>query len=211
MSRTTQDPTQGPFVQDIKALTEVYGEPAGASLLKVTSFLTPCYRRWIEASRLCILSTVGPDGTDASPRGDEGPVVTIHDNQTLLMPDWRGNNRIDTLKNLVEDPRASLMFFVAGSTTVMRINGQGFVSLDAGLCGRFEKKGKHPRSVLVFKIEEVYPQCARALMRSQIWQDGNQQRQLPSIGDMLKEISQGGFDGEAYDAEWPGRAAKSLW
>lgn len=204
-------PLNGPFVQDAEELAAVYGQPGQASLLKVTAFLTPCYRRWIEASRFCILSTVGADGTDASPRGDEVPVVTIHDNKTLLMPNWRGNNRIDTLRNLVEDPRASLMFFVAGNTTVIRINGQGFVSLAADLCARFEKKGNQPRSVLVFKIQEVYPQCARALMRSQIWQDANQTEALPSIGEMLKEISRGEFDGEAYDAEWPGRAVQSLW
>ncbi len=211
MSDQSADPTRGPFVRHVEELADVYGAPAPASLLKVTPVLTPSYRRWIEASRLCIVSTVSPGGTDASPRGDEGPVVTIQDERTLLMPDWRGNNRIDTLQNLVQDPRASLMFFVAGSTTVMRINGQGFVSLDPDLCARFEKKGKLPRSVLVFKIQEVYPQCARALMRSQVWQEAAHTPELPSIGDMLKEISQGDFDGATYDAEWPGRAAESMW
>jgi PPOX class probable FMN-dependent enzyme len=197
-------------LEDLHAL---YGQPGEASLLKVTPALTEAYRRWIEGARFCIISTVGPAGCDASPRGDAGPVVRIQDPQTLLMPDWRGNNRLDTLRNLVIDPRAALMFFQTGNTTVLRVNGKGYVSADPALTQSFEQQEKHPTSVVIFKIEEVYPQCARALMRAQLWAAESQvaAQGLPSIGDMLREISSGAFDGAAYDAEWPARAVKSLW
>ncbi len=140
-------------------------------------------------------------------------MVRIQDPQTLLMPDWRGNNRLDTLRNLVIDPRAALMFFQTGNTTVLRVNGKGYVSADPALTQSFEQQEKHPTSVVIFKIEEVYPQCARALMRAQLWAAESQvaAQGLPSIGDMLREISSGAFDGAAYDAEWPARAVKSLW
>ncbi len=200
-------------IRSIDELEALYGAPAEASLLKVTPALTDCYRHWIERSRFCVVSTVGPAGCDASPRGDAGPVVRIQDAQTLLMPDWRGNNRLDTLRNLVDDPRASLMFFVAGSTTVLRVNAQGYVSADPALVQGFEQQGKRPTTVLMFKIQEVYPQCARALMRAELWDEGSlaNAEDLPSIGDMLREISGGDFDGAAYDANWPKRAARSLW
>jgi predicted pyridoxine 5'-phosphate oxidase superfamily flavin-nucleotide-binding protein len=110
-------------IDDIAALEALYDAPSNRSLAKVTPVLTPAYRRWIEASRFCILSTVGPDGTDATPRGDDGPVVRIVDDRTLWLPDWRGNNRLDALRNIVADGRVSLMFMITGNTTVVRVNG----------------------------------------------------------------------------------------
>ena len=125
------------IVTDIAELEALYGQPAKASLIKVADHVTPLYAKWIMTSRLCIVSTIGPEGTDGSPRGDDGPVVQILDPKTLLLPDWRGNNRMDTLRNIVADGRISLMFMVPGSNNVMRVNGNAVVSLDPELLGRF--------------------------------------------------------------------------
>ncbi|MFU1478021.1 pyridoxamine 5'-phosphate oxidase family protein [Roseovarius sp. C7] len=198
------------WVEDIAALEALYGTPGTASLRKVAHQMTPLYRKWIMASRFCVLSTVGPDGTDGSPRGDDGPVVAELDEQTLIMPDWRGNNRMDSLRNIVQDGRVSLMFMVPGSTNVVRVNGQAKVSLDAGLRARFEDRGREPRSVIVIRIGEIYSQCARAVMRAGLW-GADESAGLPSMGDILAEQTEGEEGGAAYDAAWPERAAKSLW
>ncbi len=197
-------------IKDVAALEALYGAPGKASLIKVAPQLTPLYRKWIMASRLCVVSTVGADGTDGSPRGDDGPVVQELDAKTQLLPDWRGNNRIDTLRNIVNDGRISLMFMVPGSHNVIRVNGAAVVSLDPDLLGRFEQKGRRPRSVVLITIAEVYSQCARALMRARIWAPGDESVDLPTIGALLAE-QEAGFDGAGYDADWAGRAEKTMW
>lgn len=198
-------------ITTIADLENHYGTPVEASLVKVARRLTPAYRAWIEQSRLCILSTVGPEGTDASPRGDDGPVVRVADPGTLLLPDWHGNNRIDSLRNILRDPRISLMFFVAGSNNVIRVNGRAVVTADDDLRESFTREGKLPRTVIVIDVAEVYSQCARALLRSGIWVRGDQSTGLPTVGDMLAELTRGRIDGATYDAEWPGRAAGTMW
>ncbi|WP_341368149.1 pyridoxamine 5'-phosphate oxidase family protein [Yoonia sp. BS5-3] len=198
------------IVKDIAELEALYGTPGKASLIKVADHLTPLYTKWIMASRLCIVSTVGPEGTDGSPRGDDGPVVQMQDNKTLLMPDWRGNNRMDTLRNIVADGRISLMFIVPGSNNVIRVNGTAEVSLDPDLLARFEQKNRVPRSVAVIHVAEIYSQCARALMRAKTWTAGDESAGLPSVGELLAEQEKG-FDGSAYDADWHERAAATMW
>lgn len=199
------------FIETLAELEALYGKPGQASLVKVARQMTPTYRDWIMRSRFCILSTVGPEGTDGSPRGDDGPVVRELDPGTLAMPDWRGNDRIDSLRNIVSDGRVSLMFIVAGSNNVVRVNGRAKISADRKLCDSFTRDGKTPRSVIVIAIDEIYSQCARALMRARVWVDGDQSGGLPSVGDMLAEMTRGEIDGAAYDKEWPGRAAQTLW
>ena len=148
------------IIRTVEELTALYGATSEASMVKVTSRLTPDYARMIEASPFAALATVGPEGLDCSPRGDDACVVRIADDRTVLMPDWRGNNRVDSLANIVRDPRVALMFLVPGSTTTMRINGTAVVSVDPDLTQSFEVDGKHPRSVIVVTIGEVYFQCA---------------------------------------------------
>ena len=198
-------------ISDIAALEACYGEPGSVSIRKVTDHLTPAYSKWIMASKLCVLSTVGPNGTDGSPRGDDGPVVLELDQKTLAMPDWRGNNRLDSLRNIVEDGRVALMFFVPGSNNVMRVNGRGFLTDDGDLRGRFEKKDRQPATVIVVEIAEVYSQCARALLRSGTWAGADESIGLPTIGDMMEEITNGEEGGAPYDAAWGERAAKTMW
>lgn len=197
-------------IRDISELEAIYGQPGEASLVKVVDHITPLYHRWIERSQFCILSTVGPEGTDASPRGDDGAVVSIPDSNTLLLPDWRGNNRMDSLRNILSDERVSLMFFVLGANNVIRVNGRASITVDADCIASFDRDGKRPRSVVIISVEEVYSQCARALMRAGIWSGRDQSGDLPTIGDLLAE-AKSGFDGRAYDSQWASRAKGTMW
>lgn len=200
------------IIRSVEELKALYGEPAEAALVKVCAGIIPEYRRMIEASPFLALATVGPEGMDCSPRGDEGSVVRIGDEKTVLLPDWRGNNRVDSLLNIVRDPRVALMFLIPGSNSVLRINGSAVVSVAPDLLASFEVDGKHPRSVIVVTIGEIYFQCARAVMRADLWNPERTDRGngLPSAGEMLKG-AKAGFDSETYDREWPARAAKSMW
>lgn len=198
------------YISDIDELERLYGTPGAPALRKVSDRLTPLYRKWIMTSRLCVLTTVGPEGTDGSPRGDDGPVVEELDPGTLLMPDWRGNNRLDSLRNVVADGRVSLMFMVSGSTTVVRVNGRARLSADEDLRARFEKKGSQPATVIVIEIAEIYTQCARALMRAGLW-SRDDSAGLPSAGQILAEMTEGEEGGDAYDRAWGARAAQTMW
>jgi PPOX class probable FMN-dependent enzyme len=199
------------WITDLDDLLGLYGTPMAPALRKVTAYVTPSYGRFITASRFCVLSTVGPEGTDGSPRGDLGPVVTIEDTETLLMPDWRGNQRIDSLRNILRDGRVSLIFFVPGSTTAVRVNGTARLTADPGLCARFERDGKNPNTVIVIRVAEIYSQCARALQRSALWTAGDQSAGLPTAGDMLDDATKGEIEGAAYDAERATRAHLGWW
>jgi PPOX class probable FMN-dependent enzyme len=200
------------IVTSVEELNALYGAPGEASLVKVTNFLLPEYRAMIEASPFMVLATVGPEGLDCSPRGDAGAVIHIEDDRTLMLPDWRGNNRIDSLSNIVRDPRVALMFLIPGSNTTMRLNGRAVVRIDAALTERFVMDGKHPRSVVVISIGEVYSQCARAVLRADLWnpEKFRDTACLPTVGQMLASTKTG-FDGASYDRDWPGRAAKTMW
>lgn len=196
----------------VEALKEIYQGVSEASLVKVTAALTADYRRMIEASPFVALATVGPEGLDCSPRGDRGAVVRVEDQKTLALPDWRGNNRIDSLMNIVRDPRAALMFLIPGSNTAMRVNGRAMISIDPELLQSFEMDGKHPRTVVLVSIEEVYFQCARAIIRADLWNPDSfvDPKSLPTAGDLL-QAAKADFDKESYDREWPERAAKTMW
>ena len=198
------------WVENIEDLEAIYGQPGAPAMRKVANRLTPLYRQWIMASRFCVLSTVGPSGTDGSPRGDDGPVVMEIDERTLAMPDWRGNNRMDSLRNIVSDGRASLMFMVPGSDTVVRVNGMAKVTTDETMRARFDDRGRLPRSVIVIAISEIYTQCSRAPMRAGLWARDDSEG-LPTVGQILAEQTDGEEGGEAYDAAWAQRAAKTMW
>ncbi|UDF29184.1 UNVERIFIED_ORG: pyridoxamine 5'-phosphate oxidase family protein [Roseateles sp. XES5] len=200
------------IVTSVEELQALYGEPGEASLVKVTDHLLPEYRAMIAASPFMALATVGPEGLDCSPRGDAGAVIHIEDERTLMLPDWRGNNRIDSLSNIVRDPRVALMFLIPGSNTTMRLNGRAVVRVDDAITQRFVMDGRHPRAVVVIAIEEVYSQCARAVLRADLWnpEKFRDTSLLPTVGQMLASAKKG-FDGDSYDREWPGRAAKTMW
>ncbi len=198
-------------IETIAALEALYGEANEMSLRKVTDWLHPVYRRWIEQSRFTVLTTVGPEGTDGTPRGDDGPVVKVLDERTLVMPDWRGNNRMDSLRNIVRDGRVSCMFMVPGSTNVVRVNGQAFVTADPERLARFERKGITPRTAIVIEVGEVYFQCARALVRSALWTSGDESANVPTAGEVLAAVSSGEVGGAEYDSRWSARAKDTMW
>ncbi len=201
------------LVATLAELEAVYGPANAASTVKEMDHLIPAYRAYVEASPFCALATVGPEGLDCSPRGDAGQVVRVADERTLMMPDRRGNNRIDSLRNIVRDPRVALMFLIPGSNTTLRVNGHARVSIDPDLLQSFLMQGKPPRSVIVVAIDVVYFQCARALMRAQVWDPATfiDPTTLPTAGQMLAAASAGTVGGEAYDREWPERAKASMW
>jgi PPOX class probable FMN-dependent enzyme len=184
--------------------------PLPATLAKVQNRLTPHYRSWITASRFVVLTTVGPEGTDGSPRGNDGPVVQIADDETLLLPDWRGNNRIDSLRSIVTDARVSLMFMIHSCRNMVRVNGTAILTADATVTGNFEKSGKRPRTVIVITLKEVYFQCAKAVMRSNLWSGEDMSTMVPSAGDFIRAFTEG-FDAKAYDDGYPDYAAPRMW
>lgn len=197
----------------IEELEAVYGTPKEASLIKEIDYISDHYRAFIDASPFVILSTVGPEGLDSSPRGDPAGFVTVEDEKTVLLPDRRGNNRIDSLRNIVRDPRVSLIFLVPGVGETLRINGQAEISVDPNLLSRFEMQGKPPRSVLRITVERVYFQCQKALARSKLWDPDTQipRTQLPTAGQILKSLTQGQFDGDGYDAAYPERMKREIY
>ena len=201
------------MITTIEELESIYGQPGAASLVKETDFITAEYRALIEASPFVAVASVGPEGLDCTPRGDISGFVRVEDEKTLMLPDRRGNNRIDTLKNIVRDPRVALLFVIPGSLTTFRVNGTAQISVDEDLLKSFEVDGKAPRSVLVIKVEAAYFQCGRAVIRSQMW-DGSTHVDpeiLPSVGDMIAAGSQGKEGGKAYDETWAKRADETLW
>jgi PPOX class probable FMN-dependent enzyme len=197
-------------VHDLAGLEAIYGRPVPNSVNKVVTRITPLYRKWIETSRLVMLATVGPDGTDCSPRGDKGPVVRLHSDTVLLLPDWHGNNRIDSLRNIVRDGRVSLMFLIPGVNNVVRINGTAEVVIAPDVVQSFEQKGKHPRSVIRVTVGEAYFQCSKAFLRSRAWVSGDESDGVPKAGEFLREQIEG-FDAEDYDKHYVERAQDRMW
>jgi len=200
-------------IRDTAALAALYGEPGETSIRKEVDSLHPVYRAIVEAAPFAVLATAGPDGLDASPRGDAPGFVAVEDEHTLLLPDRRGNNRTDSLRNVITDPRVALLFMVPGMNETLRINGRAHVSVAPVLLERFAVDGKRPRSVLVIKIETVYFQCSRALLRSRLWDPASQppRASLPSPGAMLSALTHAAIDGAAYDRDLPERVKTSLY
>jgi PPOX class probable FMN-dependent enzyme len=202
-----------PVVATLAELEAIYGPTNAASTVKELPALNAEYRAYVEAAPFCALATVGPEGLDCSPRGDAGQVVRILDDRTLGLPDRRGNNRVDSLRNIVRDPRVAVMLMIPGSNTVLRINGRAELRTDPDLLESFVMERKPPRCVIVITIDTVYFQCARALMRAQVWNPATfiDPGALPTAGQMLAAASAGTVGGEAYDREWPERAQSSMW
>lgn len=200
-------------IETVEALNALYGEAGETSLVKEVDRIIPEYAAFIEASPFVALATSGPEGLDCSPRGDLAGFVRISDPKTLMLPDRRGNNRVDSLANIVRDGRVALLFLVPGSGTTLRVNGTAYLDTDDALCRSFAVKGKAPRSVVVVNVEAVYFQCARAIARSQLWNADNHvdPKSLPTPGQILQATSGARIDGKTYDAEWQDRADKSMW
>lgn len=200
-------------VEDLEAIYGDLADVADASTAKVADHITPHYRRFIEVAPFLALATVGPEGLDCSPRGDLPGFVRVADPKTLILPDRRGNNRIDSLRNIVRDPRVALMFLIPGSGNAMRVNGRATIETGPELLASFAVEGKAPRTALVIEVEDIYFQCARALIRSGLWKAESQvdPKTLPTPGQILAELSAGRVGGEDYDRTWGDRARKTMW
>ena len=202
------------IIRAVEELEAIYGVPNDASTVKEVAFITPEYRRLIEAAPFVVLATSGPEGLDCSPRGDRaGSLVRIVDDRTLMLPDRRGNNRIDSLRNIVRDGRVALLFMIPGVGNTLRVNGRAHVDTDPALLASFVMEGKAPRAVVVVQLDTIYFQCARALVRSELWNPEKHvdPRSLPTAGEMLAAVSDGRVGGADYDREWPERAKSTLW
>jgi uncharacterized protein len=201
------------IVATVEQLEEIYGHPGEAAIVKVADRITRSYRTLIEKSPFAALATCGPEGLDCSPRGDLPGFIRIHDQKTLMMPDRRGNNRIDSLRNLVRDPRVALLFLIPGSGSTLRVNGRAQVSTDPELLASFKIEGKAPRAVIVITVEDIYFQCARAIVRSDLWNPEKHvdPKTLPTPGQIPAEMSDHRVGGDNYDRAWPERARRSLW
>ncbi|MFK5977987.1 MAG: pyridoxamine 5'-phosphate oxidase family protein [Rhizobiaceae bacterium] len=200
-------------IDTIQQLEAIYGAPSEASLIKEVTHLTPEYQEYIEAAPFCALATCGPEGLDCTPRGDLPGFVRVADETTLLMPDRRGNNRIDSLRNIVREPKVGLLFLIPGSNNCLRVNGLATLSTDPELKTSFAVKGKEPRTIIVIKTQAIYFQCGRAILRARLWDQDAQAgaQDLPSPGDIMSAITDQEFDGKKYDMEWDGRAEKTMW
>ena len=201
-------------ITSLAALEALYDQsPAEASILKEKDRVVPVYRALIEASPFAALTTRGPEGLDCSPRGDGPGFIRVRDDRTLLLPDRRGNNRIDSLRNIVRDPQVALLFLIPGLGETLRVNGRAAISVEPGLLESFSVDGKAPKSVLVIAVEAVYFQCARAIVRSDLWNPHKHvaRSALPSAGQILAALSRSGFDGEAYDRALPERQRATLY
>ncbi|WP_366655563.1 pyridoxamine 5'-phosphate oxidase family protein [Fodinicurvata sp. EGI_FJ10296] len=204
--------SQSHCIDDIETLESVYGAPSRPSITKEVDYVHAHYRAMIQASPFAALATIGPDGLDVSPRGDGAGFVVVEDEKTLLLPDRPGNNRVDSLRNIVHDPRMALLFMIPGVSETLRVNGRATLSLDPALLTRFAVKGKAPRSIMIVAVETVFFQCARALVRSGLWSPENHvdRASLPSTGTLLADIG-GEVDAGDYDRRQPERVKDSLY
>jgi len=200
-------------VATLEALEALYDKPHGPSLVKEIDHIDANYRKFIEAAPFFALATVGPEGLDCSPRGDAAGFVRVRDEKTLLIPDRRGNNRIDSLRNIVGDPRVALLFLIPGVGETIRVIGRASISTDPSLAESFMVNGKAPRTVIVVAVERVFSQCSKAIVRSKLWDPSLQvdRASLPTAGTILADISGGKIGGPEHDRGQPQRIKETLY
>lgn len=200
-------------ITSLEQLEALYGQPAGAAVFKEIDRISAEYRAFIEAAPFFALSTCGPEGLDCSPRGDAPGFVRVADEHTLMIPDRRGNNRIDSLRNIVRDPRVSLLFLIPGVGETFRVIGRASISTDPALCESFVFAGKTPRAVIIVSVERVYYQCSKAIIRSKLWDPASlvDRKSLPSNGTILAAITNGKEGGEEYDRAYPARLRETIY
>lgn len=197
----------------VEQLEAIYGLPHDRAVRKEIPFLNLDYQAMVRASPLVILSSVGPGGMDGSPRGDTPGFVRIIDERTLAIPDRPGNNRIDTLRNIVLDSRISLLFIIPGIGETLRVNGRAQISAEPALLDSFTVNGKPPRTVILVEVESAYFHCSKAIVRSDLWNPEKylDRSALPTAGAFHKRLNDGQFDAKAYDQEAPARVLDSLY
>lgn len=207
------DKSEMNLITSVEQLEKLYGDRMPTSVLKEIDHINDNYRKMIEASPFVAIATGGPEGLDCSPKGDAPGFVRVVDEKTLMIPDRPGNNRADGFHNIVRDPRIGLMFLIPGVGETMRVNGTAKLSVDPELCASFAVNGKPARAVMIITVESAYFHCAKAIMRSKLWDPQSQidRNTLPSTGTIIAELSEGKFGGESYDRELPARHKAQLY
>jgi PPOX class probable FMN-dependent enzyme len=200
-------------ITTLEQLDQLYGAPAPAAIIKEIDYISEHYRAFIDKAPFVLLATVGPEGLDCSPRGDPAGFVRVRDGKTVLIPDRRGNNRIDSLRNIVRDPRVALLFMIPGIGNTLRINGRAELCTDPELLASFRIHGIAPKTVLIVTVERIYTQCPKALVRSRLWSQEAQiaRSALPSAGEMLESLSKGSIDAAEYDRAYPQRLQETIY
>ena len=201
------------IITSVEALERLYGQPFGPSIAKETDRITAHYRAFIEAAPFFALASAGADGLDCSPRGDAPGFVRVADENTLLIPDRRGNNRADTLRNILHDPRVALLFLIPGCGETIRVNDRAKISTDPALTQSFLVDRKAPRTVIVVAVDRIYYQCAKAIVRSKLWDASRHidRTSLPSAGTILADLTQGRVGGPEHDRAAPERLKATLY
>lgn len=199
------------LIRNEDQLADLFGTPSEAASRKEVPFIHPVYRQWIEASPFAVLATVGPGGVDTSPRGDPAPLVRVVDEHTLLLPERRGNNRVDGLRNILANPAVALLFFIPGVNETVRVNGRAVISVAPDLLQSFAVGGALPKCVLQIRVETMFFQCARAFLRSGLWNPDQPPREVPSPGRILAALTDAKVGGAAYDRELVDRLRSSLY
>ena len=171
------------------SLRECYPEPSERAVLKTQRALDVHMKRFVALSPFVCLGSSSEDGADVTPRGDQPGFVHVFDDATLLIPDWPGNNRLDTLMNIEANPQVGLLFLIPGFNESLRVNGTAEVSLDPSLIERWTVNGKHPRSVVRVTVREAFLHCGKAIIRSKLWDESSRvdRSALPPYGQMLKD------------------------
>lgn len=189
-------------ITSLAQLKALYGAPKSASLKKQTATLTDAYHQWIEQSSFFVIASVGADGLDCTPRGDEpGQAFSIADSKTIVIPDRQGNNRLDTLSNIINDPRVALLFFIPGIDQAVRVIGRATISTEPALIDQFTLNDNKPVSCISISIESVFFQNARAMGRSQLWNPAlyKDHNKVPTPGEMIQSVDPN-FDANSYDS-----------
>lgn len=173
-------------VATLEALRELYPPVLERARLKTLAKLDQHCRAFIEKSPFLTLSTQGPEGADVTPRGDAPGFVHILDDVTLAIPDWRGNNRLDSLTNILANPQVGLLFLIPGVTESLRVNGVAIITADPAITHRWTVNNSHPASVLIVTVREAYLHCGKALIRSRLWHE-DYKTEITPYGYMLKD------------------------
>jgi hypothetical protein len=191
----------GTFVTTMDQLMGLYEPPTEVSSAKDIDHISDHYRAFIEAAPFFALATAGPEGLDCSPRGDAPGFVRVADAKTLMVPDRRGNNRIDSLRNIMSDPRVALLFLIPGVGETIRVTGRAALSIDPDLMASFVVNGKPPCCVMVITVERVFYQCTKAIIRSKLWDPARHvdRKSLPTTGAILAAQTAGRLGGDAHD------------
>lgn len=199
-------------INSVAELEALYGAPSGAAVAKEIDHINGPYRAMIEKAPFVAIASAGSEGLDCTPRGDPAGFVRIVDERTIMIPDRRGNNRIDTLRNIVENPRVGLLFLIPGIGETLRVNGRAYITTDPAICATFEMQRQVPKSIIVVEVEKVYFQCTKALVRSKLWDPASQLKrtELPSVGELVAATMKGA-DADEYNRIYPERIKQTIY